>query len=294
MVEQQNISGGVGSIPALFLLHFIIFKRKGGGTLNNLVYNSKIFLKRNGGTILTVLGCVGVTATTIVAIKSTPKALKLLNDAKEEKGDELTALETIKIAGPVYIPTITLGSITIMCVLSANMLNNKKQASIAGAYTLLNKTYNQYRDKIKELYGDDVDRDIIDDITIEKAEEVNVYADNFVSNSSLNVNTDKNYLLFYDSFSNRIFESTMEQVLIAEYSINRNFVLRGVALLNEFYEFLGLSETDSGDSLAWTIEDEVYWIDFNHRESVLKDGRKCIIIETLFQPGVEWQTYRYM
>lgn len=48
------------------------------------------FVKKYGSTILTTLGVVGVIGTTVAAVKETPKALMLLNEAKKEKGEELT------------------------------------------------------------------------------------------------------------------------------------------------------------------------------------------------------------
>ena len=62
------------------------------------------FIKRNASTILTCIGATGVVATAVMVAKEAPKALSLLEDAKEEKGEELTKWEKVKIAGPVYIP----------------------------------------------------------------------------------------------------------------------------------------------------------------------------------------------
>ena len=51
--------------------------------------DARPFIKRNASTILTVLGSIGVVATTITSVKATPKALRLIEDAKQEKGEEL-------------------------------------------------------------------------------------------------------------------------------------------------------------------------------------------------------------
>ena len=74
--------------------------------MDTLLNASKLFVKRNSSIILTVIGGAGVIATSIIAVRETPKALKLIEDAKEEKGEDLTVFETIKVAGPVYIPSI--------------------------------------------------------------------------------------------------------------------------------------------------------------------------------------------
>ena len=53
--------------------------------MNNLLRCSKLFVKRNASTILTSVGGVGVVATSVMAVKATPKAIALLEQAKEEK-----------------------------------------------------------------------------------------------------------------------------------------------------------------------------------------------------------------
>lgn len=58
--------------------------------------------KTNVPYILGGFGCIGVIATTIMAIQSTPKALELLEDAEKEKGEDLSKWEIIKTTGPTY------------------------------------------------------------------------------------------------------------------------------------------------------------------------------------------------
>lgn len=47
--------------------------------------NARLFIKKNAGTILSVMGSIGVVATAITAARAAPKAIKLLDDAREEK-----------------------------------------------------------------------------------------------------------------------------------------------------------------------------------------------------------------
>ena len=86
-------------------------------------------LYRSSPTILTVVASVGVVVTTITAVRATPKAVKLLKEAELEKGENLTKVEIIRVAGPSYIPSALLGISTIVCIFGANALNQKKQAS---------------------------------------------------------------------------------------------------------------------------------------------------------------------
>lgn len=74
-------------------------------------------LYRPSPTILTVVASVGVIATSITAVRATPKAIKLLKEAELEKGENLTKLEIVRVAGPIYIPSALLGVSTIACIL---------------------------------------------------------------------------------------------------------------------------------------------------------------------------------
>lgn len=93
----------------------------------------RTYLKKNASTILTCVGAAGVVATTVLTVKATIKLPKVLEKAEEQKGEDLTALETVLMSAPVCIPPIATGLATITCIFSANALNKRKQASLVGA-----------------------------------------------------------------------------------------------------------------------------------------------------------------
>ena len=102
------------------------------------------FFKRNSSVILTCVGGIGVIATAVLSVKATPKAYERIEQAKKEKGKELTKFETIKSAAPSYIPAVAVGLGTLVCIFGANALNKRQQASLISAYTLIDKSYKQY------------------------------------------------------------------------------------------------------------------------------------------------------
>lgn len=150
--------------------------------------------------LLTCLGAAGVIGTAVLTAKATPKALRLLEEAKEEKGEDLTKLETVKLAGPAYIPAIAVGASTIACIFGANMLNRHMQASLMSAYALLENSYNRYRTKVLEMYGDEADESVKEAIAREVCEEIDEP-----------LSEDKQ--LFLDFKTLRYFESTMSDVI---------------------------------------------------------------------------------
>ena len=113
---------------------------------------------------------------------------------------------------------------------------------------------------VKQTYGEDAHKKLLDQIYIEHADKQLVYAQNLVGNDVLLPDDDGEIKTFYDHFGDRFFQCTMEQVLQAEYHLNRNFSLRGEASVNEFNSFLGIAPTDDGDMLKELIEKHGYQI----------------------------------
>lgn len=249
-----------------------------------------MFWRHYGSTVLSVAGGVGVILTAVTAVKATPKALEVLEEAKEKKGSELTRLEKVKIATPTYIPSILIGVGTITCIFGANVMSKRHQAALVSAYTLVDTSFKEYKNKLKELYGEETHNNVIDALAIEKVDRDWTVSGAYFDQSCDLTTEDAcgDPVLFYEENSGRYFESTIEQVLNVQYHINRNYALRGYVYLNEYFEFLGLETTDYGSVMGWApTDDGEYWIEFNARKTVLDDGLECIIIETPFEPTYE-------
>ena len=245
--------------------------------MNSLLTKSQKFLKKNSATILTCVGAAGVIATTVTAVKTTPKAVALLDEAKKEKGEELTKLEVVKIAGPAYIPTVVLGVSTLACIFGANILNHRSQASLMSAYVLADGAYKDYKKKAVELYGNEADEQIKSGIAKDKYEEVP------------NIVLEEGNRLYYDYYSEQYFEATPYQVQKAEYELNRTLMMDDAVYLNEWYQHLGLERLEHGDDFGWNTcaNMDAYWqtwIDFHHQKVIMDDGLECIIISFVQDP----------
>lgn len=251
--------------------------------MENLLSSSKVLLKKKAPTILTCAGGMGVVATTVMAVKATPKALTLLEQAEAEKGEDLTKLEKVKIAGPAYIPTIAMGASTLACIFGANALNKRNQAALTSAYAFVDRSYKEYRAKVKELYGEEGDERVEEEIAKDKYEETKVI-----------VKEDEQ--LFYDVFSRRYFVSTPYKVQYAKYELNRDIVERGAASVNDFYYYLNLEPIDGGDELGWSagMNLDYYWqtwLDFEHSVHTLDDGVEYTTVDFFSEPLVDYEYY---
>lgn len=251
--------------------------------MNKLVRSTKLFVSRNGSTILTCIGGVGLVATAVLTAKATPKAMARVEDARKEKGEELTKFETVIAAAPAYIPPVIAGFSTLACMFGANALNKRQQASIMSAYALLDNSYKLHKTKVEELFGEGANDKVKAEIAKDKYEETDIKPSDDMK-------------LFFDEFSGRIFESTIEKVQNAEYNINRDLSMYGWATLNEFYDYLGLVPIEGGDKLGWSsdMNFDYYcqeWIDFGHLKTTMGDDLECITITMFSEPTLDWNEY---
>lgn len=244
----------------------------------------KDFLRRNSSTILTCVGAVGVVATTVMAVKATPKALELIDKAEAEKGEKLTKWETVKVAGPTYIPTAITGAATIACIFGSNVINKRQQASLMSAYALLDNSYKEYKKKVDELYGEDAGKQV-------RAE---IAKDKYAGDEIVDENEKE---LFYDFYSSRFFNSTKEAVLQAEYETNRALMVDGAVGLNEYYELLGLEPRPEYAEIGWSSGQmfDMYWhpwIEFDHEEGIIDDDTlEYTIISLPLEPVMDYLDY---
>lgn len=237
-------------------------------------------MKKLSPTALSILAIGGLIGTAVTAVRSTPKAEELVQNLYEERfimnGTEPTKIEVIQVAWKCYIPSILFGLSTATCILGANHLNRKQQASLMSAYALLDRTYKDYKAKTEALYSEETPEEV----------KTAVIKDLY---SKEDHNPDAEAVIFYEENYGELFERTIEQVQKAEYLLNRKYALDGEANLNDFYKFLDLKQTETGNILGWSkiIRDNkpsYKWIDFVHTMIQMDDGMECYSIDMPFAP----------
>ena len=240
------------------------------------------FLRKNGGTLLTIGASVGVVLTAIETGKATIKAEKLVELNKDVP--EYDMKEKVKDCWQFYIPAAVLGAGTIGCIIGSNMLNRKEIASLTAAYMALGKSYQEYRRQVAEQIGVEEEKDIYKDTQD-------------VLKTPAPAGTDEEKLLCYEPISKRYFHATETELMDAFYNVNRNFALNGEVSLNDFYSFLpGLDFTPEGDMLGWCAEYlsnewEYYWIDFNYARQTTDDGLEVYYVTAFQEPIKEYLDY---
>lgn len=237
----------------------------------------QLFLKGNSPTILTVIGSLGVISTSILAVTATPKAIKLIEMAQEEKGENLTTIEKVKVAWTPYIPAIISCAATIFCIAGANYLNIKKQKSLTSAYMLLDNAFKEYRKRIQEEYGEEYDKNLYGEINRNQLETMeDLYKDT----------------LFFEFNSMRFFETNIHKVLQAECKALLQFEEFGHLSLNDYYSYLGISPSDYGEAMGWSkyqmrTEEYTDKLEFHYERCIMSNGLVCYNIYTNVTPTMD-------
>lgn len=258
--------------------------------------NPKLIFNKHSSTILAILASFGAGGSVVSAIAATPKALKKIerDSRANHNGDPYayTKKEAVASAWKFYIPTAALTVSTIVCILGSNALNKHQQAMLTSAYALLDSSYKDYKNKLKELYGEETHNNIVNELAKETVDAPHLYTCGAFSSTTLDFGDSVEpevIRTFYDAFSDRYFETTTEKVLQAEFHLNRNYWIGGAVSVNQFYKFLGIKGIEGGDSIGWdTLVDDGWCIDFNHRRITLDDGMEINIIEIVSEPTADF------
>ena len=244
--------------------------------ISQIFYKTGYFIRKHSPEFLTGLGITGMITSTVLAVKATPKALTLIDDQKLRLGEEkLSPIETIKAAWKPYIPAGALSLISISCILGATNINLRRNAALATAYTLSEKTLINYRNKVIDAIGEKKEKKIQEEIAQEKVN------NNKINDSQIIVTSQGNTLCM-DSISGRYFRSDIETIKKAVNELNRQLVFEHYISLNEFYDKLNLKHIKNGSDMGWNLDDGLIEVYFN--TALADNDEPCIVMEYDISP----------
>ena len=221
--------------------------------------------------ILTGIGIAGMITTTVLAVRATPKALRLIEEAKEqERVDHLKPVDTVKATWKCYIPAITTGVTSVACLVGASRVSLRRNAALATAYKLSETAFTEYREKVVETIGDKKEQAVRDKVSQQQIDKTPV------TRNEVYITGDGESLCL-DPLSKRLFKSDIDLIRKAENALNKQMIhdICGSVSLNEFYSEIGLDDTDVGSILGWNTE---YLINLDIRPGMTENGKPCLVI----------------
>lgn len=238
--------------------------------IRETVNQVSMFAKKNSPVILTGCGIAGFITTVIFAVKATPKATKAIECAQTYKEEELTKVEMIKTAWKYYIPTVGMGVVSTACIIGGQSVNLRRNATLAGLYSISESKLKDYQDAIVETVGEKKAEAVKDKLD-EKLMDANPVEERRV------ICTGKGDTLFFEPKTGQYFRSDPEAVRHCENDLNQDILHGdGEATLNDFLFLLGLEQAELADKVGWTSEHLLRLTQFGSQ--VATNDEPCLIL----------------
>lgn len=269
--------------------------------LNRTFNRAGLVLKKHSPEILVTAGIVGGVASAVMACKATTKVSAILEETKEqvegihsvrntpelrkkykERYDEeyteeaekkdlaITYVQTgIKLA-KVYAPAIVLGTLSITAILAGHNILRKRYVATAAAYTMIDKSFKEYRGRVIERFGKELDKELRYNIKAEEVEEIVVNEDGSETVSKTVVNkvdrkTFSEYSRFFDETCGGFEKGNPSYNLLflekQQCFLNNKLQANGHLFLNEVYDALGIPRSPIGAVAGWIYDPTDHNID---------------------------------
>lgn len=238
--------------------------------LQQLMVSTRAAIVRRSPEILMGLGIGGWAVGTILAVKATPKAVRCIEEATYEKGDDLTPMEIVKASWKCYIPAAVMCAAATGCLVGSCSTSVRRHAALATAYKLSETALDEYREQVVETIGEKKEKDIQAKVNEKQIEKAPVDQSNII-------NTGRGNTLFLDPLSQRYFRSDLEFIRRAENNINKEILhsIYGTMNINEFYDEIGIDRTETGDMMGWNTD---RMMDLNITPGAAPWGEPCFVI----------------
>lgn len=244
-------------------------------------------LKKHSPEILMVGGAVGVVVSAVMACKATTKISEITEETKNtvetihscindpDMADKYTEEDSKKDLAIVYVqtglkfaklygPSVVLGVVSLGCMLTSHKILRKRNIALAAAYATIDKGFKEYRGRVVERFGKDLDRELRYNIKAKEIEETIKNEDGTETVvkktvSVADVNEYSDYARFFDeSCSGWEKDPELNLVFLKQQQNYANDLLRakGHLFLNEVYDLLGIPRSKAGQVVGWIYDEE--------------------------------------
>lgn len=277
-------------------------------SVNGVASKAVMKLKKHSPEILVVAGIAGTVVSAVLACKATTKVAEILDETKGTLDTIHEGMETGAINGQeyttedgkkdtvvvyaqtgmklakLYAPAIILGTLSITSILASNNILRKRNVALGAAYAAIDKSFKEYRGRVIERFGEQVDTELKYGIKAKKFEEIEVDPENGKEKKVKKTvmvadpNLQSDYAVYFDSKS-RNYETNPDynrMFLNAQQAFaNDKLQTRGHLFLNEVLDDLDLPRTPAGQIVGWTKDGPDGYVNFRivEVERETEDGR---------------------
>ena len=256
--------------------------------LNNTFSRIGFKLKQRSPEILVAAGVVGIVSSMVLACKASTKVHDILEDTKEQLSQVKQVLEDEKFSKETYSeedakkdttiiyaqtgikfiklygPAIVLGSLSIASILTSHNILRKRNIALAAAYTVVDKSFKDYRSRVIERFGEELDHELKYNIKAKEIEEVTVDAKGKEKTKKTTISVVNNdgysdYARFFDDgCTGWTKDAELNLVFLRQQQDHANEMLksRGHLFLNDVYYMLGIPKTKAGQVVGWVYDEK--------------------------------------
>jgi hypothetical protein len=206
----------------------------------------------NAPLILTSIGVAGAITTAVFAGRASFKAAQIIKEEEDKRCIDnqqcLSTQDKIKAVWPQFIPTAVVGACTVTCIIGANHISGKRAAALASAYTVSQKYFEDYKDKVAKKLGE------------QKAKEVEneIAKDRVLSNpppaALLQGGFGNHDAWVHENFTDHWFKSSHAAIEQAVIDTNFQIINEGWATLADFLKLLGVTHAAIYEEVGWGPE----------------------------------------
>ena len=234
----------------------------------------KSFLKDHAEEILTGFSIAGLISSVVMAVKATPRAMRKIEKHKEElKVDKLPVIETVKVAGPCYIPTgITMALTTVSIVAPVSKLM-KSNSVLATGLMISEEARRSFEDKTAEMIGEKKVEQIKEEVAKEQMRNTPLpAATNVPVIGGGNV-------LVHELVTNQYCMSDHETVrqIINDLNYRMSTGNEPYITVNEYCDAFNIKRVPWGDDLKWDANKRM--LDPRYYSELSPDGRPCLVVD---------------
>jgi hypothetical protein len=277
-------------------------------SVNGVTSKAVMKLKKHSPEILVVAGIAGTVVSAVLACKATTKVAEILDETKGTLDTIHDGMETGAINGQEYTtedgkkdtvvvyaqtgmklaklygPAIILGTLSITSILASNNILRKRNVALGAAYAAIDKSFKEYRGRVIERFGEQVNTELKYGIKAKKFEEIEVDPETGKEKKVKKTvmiadpNLQSDYAVYFDSKS-RNYETNPDynrMFLKAQQAFaNDKLQTRGHLFLNEVLDDLDLPRTPAGQIVGWTKDGPDGYVNFRivEVERETEDGR---------------------
>mgnify|MGYP001286674527 FL=1 len=241
--------------------------------LNDIAKQIERFAIDNSPGILTAVGVTGAVTVAYLSGTASFKAAALIRNEENHREfhdhkPPLTPKEKFQLVWVEYIPVVAVGAVTITAIIGANRIGSRRAAAVAAAYSISEKAFSEYKEKVIERIGANKEQSVRDELAQDRV-------DRNPNRNKEVIIVGSGEVLCYESFTGRYFKSNVDAIKKAENEINKKIINENYASLSDFYNLIGLATTDYADEVGWNT-DKFLSVEFSTTMS--DDDQPCICI----------------